>query len=1088
MQGLVLQQLRRSFRNSAVEEGEPEAITDGVYQIRTRHTGKYLYHDSVTSGGYLVHNYYHGDSEVQDYWIERYNDTEYFTISPEESRELYFTVSSVADGSGGTRIQLQSGQITDAKLFRFQYNTTLNAWQIISKANENRCIEVSLTYTNPYYYGVSNTNISGLNQGFILERLSDMITSSATYSWGGEVLESVTDSRGNTTTYEYDDHTFLLLGVTDAKGTVTTYTYDPNNDRIEEVQTAGSVVIYQYETDGAIKNIITPSDTTYQFVYDDFGRTTQIKVGNTVLSETQYKDVYSSLVSRMTYGNDDYRTYEYDDLDRLISEGINESTTRTYLYDKQSNLVQVQDFLANVTTKFQYDLIGRTVGINMSDGQSLRMIYDNYNRVSLLKWSLGEESFSTGYIYGDNTVAGQKTSLLYGVTLNGEQKIGYTYDELTRLESKTLATEAPFVTEYGYLEGSTAGTTTTLVKTVKNGNTTLEYAYDAVGNITNVKKNGVVIESYTYDALNQLTGATYGGNTYTYAYDNGGNITEVKKNGTVIKSYTYGNASWKDQLTAFNGETITYDKIGNPLTYRNNLSFTWQNGRQLSSIMQSGNLLASYTYNADGLRTSKTVGGATTEYYWMNGTLYAQKTGEEYIYFLYDESGIAYGFVVKNNTENAYYYYEFNLQGDIIGIVNSAGTKVVEYTYGAWGDILSITGSMATTIGQKNPLRYRGYYYDGETGFYYVMNRYYDAEVSRWLNADGQISGVGGDVSGYNQFAYCFNNPINMDDPTGNWPKWMKGVKKAVAAVAAATAVVATAAVLIAAAPAAICTITTVGIYMGLSSAAITTVTTVATVAAAATTVAAAAYAGDTMYASITGESILLDTVFGGDTEAYNRVLEITNIATAGMLELARLSPGVCFVAGTLVLTSYGQASIEDIEVGDMVWAENPETGEKELKAVVQTFVNETDELVHVYVNGEEIITTPEHPFYVPTKGWVSSIDLRAGDILVLQSGEYVIVEMIQHEILESPITVYNFEVEDFHTYYVGASNILVHNMCAKKSDIKQIEDVARKMGMTPEERRGFGDYVEFYKKGKRNDANFTYKELVEIAEEYMGQ
>ena len=143
-------------------------------------------------------------------------------------------------------------------------------------------------------------------------------------------------------------------------------------------------------------------------------------------------------------------------------------------------------------------------------------------------------------------------------------------------------------------------------------------------------------------------------------------------------------------------------------------------GRQLSTIMQSGNLLATYTYNADGLRTSKTVGGATTEYYWMNGTLYAQKTGEEYLYFLYDESGMAYGFVLKNNTEESYYYYEFNLQGDIIGIINSAGTKVVEYTYGAWGDILSISGSMATTIGQKNPLRYRGYYYDGETGFYYL--------------------------------------------------------------------------------------------------------------------------------------------------------------------------------------------------------------------------------------------------------------------------------------------------------------------------------------------------------------------------------
>lgn len=90
-------------------------------------------------------------------------------------------------------------------------------------------------------------------------------------------------------------------------------------------------------------------------------------------------------------------------------------------------------------------------------------------------------------------------------------------------------------------------------------------------------------------------------------------------------------------------------------------------------------------------------------------------------------------------------------------------------------------------------------------------------------------------------------------------------------------------------------------------------------------------------------------------------------------------------------------------------------------------------ELVHVHVNAEEIITMPEHPFYVPKKGWVGAIDLRAGDILVLRSGEYVVVEMIQHEILELPVTVYNFEVEDFHTYYVSNSAVLVHNACGQR-------------------------------------------------------
>ena len=144
-------------------------------------------------------------------------------------------------------------------------------------------------------------------------------------------------------------------------------------------------------------------------------------------------------------------------------------------------------------------------------------------------------------------------------------------------------------------------------------------------------------------------------------------------------------------------------------------------------------------------------------------------------------------------------------------------------------------------------------------------------------------------------------------------------------------------------------------------------------------------------------------------------------------------SPSQCFIAGTAILTVAGHRAIETIKTGDMVWAENPETGEKALKAVVQTFVNKTNELVHVCVNGEELVTTPGHPFYSPVKGWTAACRLRAGDILVLQSGKYVIVEKVQHEILESPITVYNFEVEDFHTYYVGESAVLVHNVCGGK-------------------------------------------------------
>ena len=122
---------------------------------------------------------------------------------------------------------------------------------------------------------------------------------------------------------------------------------------------------------------------------------------------------------------------------------------------------------------------------------------------------------------------------------------------------------------------------------------------------------------------------------------------------------------------------------------------------------------------------------------------------------------------------------------------------------------------------------------------------------------------------------------------------------------------------------------------------------------------------------------------------------------------------------------------IEEVRKGDWVWSVAPETGDPELKQVEDVFVNETDEIVHVRYGDTEIDATPTHPFYVAEKGWVSAVNLRAGDRLQLLNGEYVVVEQVQHEILELPVKVYNFRVADNHTYYVGNDGddaVLVHN------------------------------------------------------------
>ena len=134
-----------------------------------------------------------------------------------------------------------------------------------------------------------------------------------------------------------------------------------------------------------------------------------------------------------------------------------------------------------------------------------------------------------------------------------------------------------------------------------------------------------------------------------------------------------------------------------------------------------------------------------------------------------------------------------------------------------------------------------------------------------------------------------------------------------------------------------------------------------------------------------------------------------------------------CFIEGTLVVTSEGNKPIEEIQAGDLVYSTNPETGESEYKEVLRTFRKETDVLIHIFVNGEEIQTTPVHPFWVENQ-WVAAKDLETGDILTLADGTTAPITKIFGEQLDEPVIVYNFEVSEFHTYYVTDTGVLVHN------------------------------------------------------------
>ena len=157
-------------------------------------------------------------------------------------------------------------------------------------------------------------------------------------------------------------------------------------------------------------------------------------------------------------------------------------------------------------------------------------------------------------------------------------------------------------------------------------------------------------------------------------------------------------------------------------------------------------------------------------YVYVGFTLTDMTWGNNSLHFVYDALGASA--VIYNGTT---YYYLRNAQGDIVGIVDSTGTQVVAYSYDVWGKLLTTTGTMATTLGVYNPLRYRGYFYDTETGLYYLTSRYYNPTWCRFINLDNQLS-TGSDFSGANLFAYCGNNPVNRVDPTGEaWWHWAIG-------------------------------------------------------------------------------------------------------------------------------------------------------------------------------------------------------------------------------------------------------------------------------------------------------------------------
>ncbi|MBE5772302.1 MAG: RHS repeat protein [Clostridiales bacterium] len=619
------------------------------------------------------------------------------------------------------------------------------------------------------------------------------IRSTKAYTSNGDKLASATDPRGLTVSYAYNNND-TTSQVTMPNGQAVTYSYDAQK-RITAAQASNGngnyKNAYTYEND-RIKTIShnTTSDTndvTYTFGYDAFGKPTTVSVGSQVLSTNTYDADRKQKLRKVTYGNGQYIENEYDDFDRLTGVKWNGAQRYQYAYGANGQAARVIDKALNRVIWNEFDEANRPKSLTIQDGTSGALLYkttlayDDLEHLSKLVENAGGALYTTTYEYDwDN----RPTEIRYG---SSTQRVKYTYDSQGRLLTRRVVNgNADQTSTFSYAASSVAipglstAPSTNLVSGISQPGIAFAYGYAVnTDNITSENRTGgsyAGTTTYAYDTLGQLTRVNdpVENATWVYTYDRGGNMTSKVKyayttgalgSAVATTNYTYDGV-WKDKLLANGSYPLTYDAMGNLASY-GGWTYTWEGGRQLKQQVQNATVVT-YGYDHKGRRISKKVSNtdgyeySTVRYYYSGDKITHLTHLTDVLHFYYDGQGRP----AIVNYNGGTYHYLYNLQGDVIGLVDTSGNIVVEYKYNAWGSKLGRTGSMANTLGLLNPFRYRGYVYDEETWMYCLKSRYYYPELHRFINAD-VLLGKRGAILSHNLFAYCTNNPVITIDVHG---------------------------------------------------------------------------------------------------------------------------------------------------------------------------------------------------------------------------------------------------------------------------------------------------------------------------------
>ena len=891
----------------------------------------------------------------------------------------------------------------------------------------------------------------------------------------------VTDALNNTTTYAYNSDG-LVESMTDAKGNTYKYEYDVDGNCTKMILPDNSYMQTKYDLRGRITEEIDQTGASTKYVYDNADRLISVIDAN----ESAWTYAYDEQgnITCVTDPNGNKTSYTFDKMNRLVSTTLAEGMSDKTVYDKYGNKVSYTDFNGS-TTKYTYDKYYRLSTVTYAEGTTTKYTYATNGLLSQVDFN-GQV---TKYEYNDLDGLKKKylpdgTFVEYNNYTDGSLKsvttnfgtTTYEYDILGRVSKVTDNNKG--VTEYSY---DAVGNLTKVVNPIK---TTTEYSYDNVNRLKSeaVKaSNGEVLRNYEYtlDVAGRRTKVVESGKdisdrTVEYAYDNLGRLEKEKvtENGAVSEiSYTFDKVSNRltktengnvtaytydhnNRLITEGAKTYAYDKNGNTISVTENgvtTTYTYFDFGKIRGIEDDATK-ESYTYDHEGRRIRKESYTKATEV-------------TESINYLLDDSGLVYNVLaeyddtlhattlytygtdiisIENNGETSYYIVDG--QGSTRALTNAVGLITDTYTYDAFGNITAQTGET------YNPYLYNQEQYDANTGLYYLRARYMDPSTGRFVSMDSYGGSIY-DPTSLHKYLYANADPIGFSDPSGYYSLSEMSTTISVEAVLRKGFEFIAKAFISYIAGGTIATLDYVYgldpddtidsddlkavfkeggeagvksylIFGGLGAAASVENQVISCIAKKVTFGVLGTF-------TATGAVGAYDSFHN---KRYRQGIFRSILTTASGYETTKaytvVKNGACFTAGTPVAVKDGYKAIEDIEVGDLVWAENPITGEKELKRVLKTFVRSKDEIIVIHIGNETIETTSEHPFYVEGKGWTAAGKLEVGDTFRLLNGETISVDKIEVVELGGKINVYNFEVEDLHTYFVGENRVLVHNVC----------------------------------------------------------